>query len=379
MKKIERLTDEQIARFPEFIERWTKIGLCAEPADRPRAEAGVRLAYQCAGLNPPETIVWCGSPLANGLTRALVMGLKEPEIKTMTSVGASVRDSVRDSVSASVRASVGTSVRDSVWASVMDSVRASVRASVMDSVADSVRASVRASVMDSVADSVADSVWASVRASVRDSVRDSVYGQHESGWLAFYAYFRDACGLSEQTHKIAGISAVAQSANWWLPHANICWISERHHVLNRDDRGRLHCEDGPALAYPDGFSIHSWHGVTVDRQVIEQPQSQTVEQINGEQNEEIKRVRIERFGWQRYLTNINAQVIDSRRNDVECTREALMQAGDMRVLVCHCPSTARVYALEVDRSCQTTEQAQNYLWSGSRAAENRRLNIIGRS
>ena len=35
--KIEKLTPEQIAKMPEYIEKWTKIGLSTEPADRPRA------------------------------------------------------------------------------------------------------------------------------------------------------------------------------------------------------------------------------------------------------------------------------------------------------------------------------------------------------
>ena len=94
---IESLTAEQTARFGEFIEKWTRIGLCTDPADRPRAEAGVCKAYEIAGLAPPERIVWCGSPMSMGLTRAIVFGLKEP------SVGASVGESVWASVGASVR------------------------------------------------------------------------------------------------------------------------------------------------------------------------------------------------------------------------------------------------------------------------------------
>ena len=42
MAKIEKLTDAQVARFPEFIKRWTDIGLCTDPADRPKAEACIR-------------------------------------------------------------------------------------------------------------------------------------------------------------------------------------------------------------------------------------------------------------------------------------------------------------------------------------------------
>ena len=76
------------------------------------------------------------------------------------SVCASVRYSVRDSVSASVWASVSDSVRYSVWASVSASVSDSVRYSVWASVSASVRASVWASVSASVRDSVSASVWA---------------------------------------------------------------------------------------------------------------------------------------------------------------------------------------------------------------------------
>jgi len=337
-KRIESLTDEQIAKFPEYVKRWTDIGLCTDPADRPRAEAAVRKCYEIAGLPPPKRIVWCGSPLSQGLTRAIVMGL---DGKSAVDVGKGVVGSVVDSVWGSVRGSVG----------------------------------------DSVGDSVGASVWASVWGSVGDSLKASGYGQHDAGWLAFCEYFAEVCGLSAETKKLAGLWELSRSANWWLPHQNICWISDRHDQLHRNDAGRLHCETGPALSYRDGWYIWAIGGVRVDEQIIMHPKTQTVEQIRGEQNAEIKRIRIERFGWDQYLTTTKAKVIDRRRNDVECTKEALMHVDDMTVLVCHCPSTARVYTMEVDPAVKTCEQAQNYLWSGSRLATRivKRPNLIGRS
>jgi hypothetical protein len=209
------------------------------------------------------------------------------------SVRASVRDSVRDSVGdsvwASVRASVQDSVGDSVWASVRDSVRDSVWASVRDSVRDSVGASVQ------------DSVW--------DSVWDSVYGQHDANWLAFYRYFHDECGLVEQTQKLNGLWKMAKSAGWALPHANICWVSERHHILERDGRGRLHCLTGPACAYPDGWGIYAVHGTRVPADIIEDRASITVARIEAETNAEVRRVMIDLYGPKRYLTDSGAVVV----------------------------------------------------------------------
>ena len=46
IKKIEKLTPEQEARFPEFVEKWTRIGLCTDPADRPAAERAIAEIYR---------------------------------------------------------------------------------------------------------------------------------------------------------------------------------------------------------------------------------------------------------------------------------------------------------------------------------------------
>jgi hypothetical protein len=73
LPNVPRLTDEQRARCSEFADQWTKIALCTDPADRPRAEAAIREIYRQGGLQPPSTIVWCGSPFSQCLTRAIIL------------------------------------------------------------------------------------------------------------------------------------------------------------------------------------------------------------------------------------------------------------------------------------------------------------------
>jgi hypothetical protein len=94
---------------------------------------------------------------------------------------------------------------------------------------------------------------------------------------------------------------LAESAGWGLPHANICWVSERHNILCRDDRGRLHNLAGPACAYPDGWAIYAVHGIRVPADIIEQPMSITIPRIKGEQNAEIRRIMIEQMGLERFV------------------------------------------------------------------------------
>ena len=397
-KKITALTAEQIAKFPAYVEKWTNIGLSTEPADRPRAEAAIRLMYERANMEPPSKIVWCASPLSMALTRYCLLQL--PQMKD--SVGASVRASIRDSVGASVGASIRDSIGDSVWASVRasirDSVRASVRASIRDSIGDSVWAnvgdsigasvwanvgdSIGASVWANVGDSIGDSVWASVRASIRDSVRASVrdnvgarvgarvrasvwdsvgasvYGQHDANWLGFYDYFAEELGLTEQTQRLDGLWEFARSAGWALPFRDICFISERHTTLLRDEQGRLHNESGPAIAYPDGWEIFSFHGVRVPAQWITDKPSLTAAMALGQENVELRRAACEIVGWDAILTQLDARTIERDEDPMvgELVEVSLPEAGRERFLRVTC-GTGRRFAIPVPPTMTTALQA----------------------
>ena len=97
---------------------------------------------------------------------------------------------------------------------------------------------------------------------------------------------------------------------WWWRVAlvdgagagNYVVISERPTVCKMTEReGRLHCEDGPALAFADGYALYRWHGVTIPDDVVLHPESLTVARIDAENNAEVRRVMLERYGEARYL------------------------------------------------------------------------------
>jgi hypothetical protein len=59
---------------------------------------------------------------------------------------------------------------------------------------------------------------------------------------------------------------------------------------------RLHCENGPAVAWPDGARYWFWQGVQVPQRVIEEPHTLELREILEERNIEIRRVMIDRYG-----------------------------------------------------------------------------------
>ena len=305
--KITSLTSEQSARLPEFRDRWTAIGLSTERADRPRAEAGVRLAYQAAGLEPPSLIIWLDSPTAGAIGAAILSG------------------------TAKAGQSVWASVRASVWASVWASVGASVRASVGESVGASVRESVR--------ESVGASVWASVGESVGDQTWRAIYGQHDANWLGFYEFFSEACGV-ESADRLRGLSEVAQSAGWWWAFEGAVILTERPLVLTRDTEGRLHNEVGPALLYPDGTGVWAWHGTRLPQHWVEERETLDPTEVLRAENVEQRAAGSALLGWPRMAAKLDRKIIDGDPESdlgalVELTMPGLSRPG--RFLQARCP------------------------------------------
>ena len=87
-------------------------------------------------------------------------------------------------------------------------------------------------------------------------------------------------------------------------------MAPRHDVIQRDPQGRLHCADGPALLYPDGWGIWSWHGVQVPREWIERPGDMDPAIVLNHPNVEQRRCAAEIIGWGRVLDTLAPTVVD---------------------------------------------------------------------
>jgi hypothetical protein len=84
-------------------------------------------------------------------------------------------------------------------------------------------------------------------------------------------------------------------------HADFAIISDRPEILLVDDQNRPHCDTGPFCKWRDGSALYAVHGVRVPAWIIERPERITVNKIDEEQNSEIRRIMIARYGESRYV------------------------------------------------------------------------------
>ncbi|MGV9345965.1 DUF6745 domain-containing protein [Streptomyces spiralis] len=258
---------------------WRACATAAVPADRAAAEEGVRLAYRRAGLAEPERIVWAGSP-REGVR--LVRDLRE--------AGPSVREAIRTAPWAAERARVHAELGAAGWAArwaetggrLWDATQALVDR-------------IRGGVLQELADETGDG-----DAEVRLILLDAVLGQHDAPWLA--AFTPDGPPLD-------GLALVCRNAGWWWAFERVAVVCERPVALHRDEAGRLDRGDGPALAFPDGFALYAWRGMPVPGEFLAELNTLTPERIRAEENAELRRVMLEHYGYERYLSDSGARPV----------------------------------------------------------------------
>lgn len=191
-------------------------------------------------------------------------------------------------------------------------------------------------------------------------------GQYWRAWGGFYRA-GELLGTKYDKERLDRFVNWGEIANTWCAYDLMCVVS-RNPTRAKWEGDDLHSEDGMAVQYPDGWGLWAIGGVVVDEQIVMRPDSQTIEQINSEENEEVKRIRITRYGWGEYLTKIDAEVLDTRHGEwVETLLKSRLDG--ITVLCTYDPSTGRPYSLEVDPNCKTCEEAQAYLLAPNEALE----------
>ncbi|WP_433833494.1 DUF6745 domain-containing protein [Actinoplanes sp. CA-015351] len=141
-------------------------------------------------------------------------------------------------------------------------------------------------------------------------------------WLnAYWVRFYDAIGQAglieywpAMQERLDVLVALAKSgAGWWWPFEDRCVVSLRpiqmaaEYIEWLDSPGvhepaaRLHCADGPALTFLDGWTRYAWRGVPVPESLIEEGWSAERLLDEDDGGPELRRSAIERLGWPAFL------------------------------------------------------------------------------
>lgn len=258
-KKITKLTDEQIAQIPGWVDKWIKIGLTTDRADFDRAEKAIYKCYDLIKQPHPKTILRCGSPWA------------------------AIRDGCIYSVA---------------YGSGMDPKQIVNEKGYIDS--------------QSIADKIDKK---KLKEYMKSNLSNYRGAQVWASWFSYVTFFRDVCGWYDPIlEKFALDEELALSCGlvWWS--REVAAISDRPERIAKDNGNRLHADDGMALKYPDGWGVYVWHGYRIPTShewIIADKDKLNPTVIEAEGNAELRRIMLEAYGFDKFMENTKAREIST--------------------------------------------------------------------
>lgn len=107
-----------------------------------------------------------------------------------------------------------------------------------------------------------------------------------------------------------------------------------------------------------------WRGVEVDERIIFRPETITGQEVLKERNAERRRVMLTRMGYDAFLSQVDAKVLNQDEDSGGERRLLRVEMQGDEPLVClavYCPSTARQYLLRVPPTIRSCHQAAAWI------------------
>lgn len=347
-QQITELTPVQRERLAPFAAEWIENACRTTPLTEDEwavVEDGMRRCYEYAGIDWPGRVVRVASPAVGAVaaaTAAYQIAARERALAGAAT--AEIRSAAERAVLAALdggggRAPVGF-VRESITHVVAEPVATALNQAIAEvvsaQVVDAVGQAVEGAVEIAVGQPLERAIWyRRPNGHVVGGWVGSLRGRTSLRWRACAAFFRDVVEVELDGDLWDRCRAFddAQGAGWWWPHADFVLACEPPTIVKlepvpgRPERTtlpgfryddsvqtlrssgsrRLHREDGPALAWSDGFGLYFWRGIQVPAWVIESP---SMEKAMAERNSEIRRCAFESLGWGSVLSQLGADPID---------------------------------------------------------------------
>ncbi len=188
---------------------------------------------------------------------------------------------------------------------------------------------------------------------------DNIGCGYDSGWTAFYD-FMERIGVKYDPEwefdkwknfiTKSGVFATVLCEN-------VAFVCIRPCVVNRNTNYDLHCEDGPAIAWRDGYGDFYLNGVAVDEKIVMTPAEKIdAKTILSEKNAEVRREIVRKIGIDIVCQRLGAKIMDSL-DDYELLN---LDMGDERkrpYLKMLNPSIGVYHVEGVHPDCLTVKQA----------------------
>lgn len=330
---IDKLTPEQEALISVYDEKWRQIMYSTEPIDREKAAEAVKEAYLAIDEKEPEIRFW-GSPYE---AASLIVDCDISMNQLYEEFGANLFEQF------------ATQLYNPTWKNITEQLSDELSCQLLpDAWSDFV---------DFFAGELEERlVQSNGFLGVEDYGYIDTIGWADLGEICDFCFSVLRCEYDRI--KWQALQSLTTQCGWIFPYEKVCLVCDRPRILSFDSQYRLHAEGAPAIQFADGYSVYSYHGVTLPEKYGKlHPHEWQPQWLLEEKNAGLRRVLIQGIGYDRICEELAAVVLDTWQEYTLLKIDTTVDFEPIYLLKMTCPSTGFIHALRVPPDINSAREA----------------------
>jgi hypothetical protein len=374
---IKKLTPEQEALIPVYVQKWTSLALSTESIDRQKAAEAVKAVYAAIEKEEPD-VLFFDSPYAvlNAFPISVESVLsdefwhrmfnREIEIALLSSLYSQLKSQLELEVR--IQLDVQVELRQ-----LNEQRRDQLNSQLWNVMYDNLL-----SQFGELWDEWSELSGERLESHPMHELNGQLYQKlglladfsiYPELWAASQGFLFDFCistlNCTHDSTKWELFQSLTKYCGWILPLEKVAIVCDRPIKLSFDSENRLHAEGEPAIVFADGYTLYSYHGVTLPEKYGElHPTKWQAQWLLEEDNAELRRVLIQEIGYARICQELQAIELDAWQeytllkidDDVDLTDND-DDIEPIYLLKMTCPSTGRIHALRVPPDVNSAREA----------------------
>lgn len=345
---INKLTPEKKALIPSYLERWRNIVLSSEPIDRNKAVEVVEYMYSLVGRKTPK-IIFCNSPY-KAINQMLLLDVNQEDLQK------NLTDNVEKFVSIQLEDFAKQTSLYKVNLIDIQNLNNEENTNI-DSLDElDAREENNLDLLRMIFSiNQSELVWQFWCKKIEPKGISSFDWFSTAATLDFFTSELD-CDYDPKVYQFA--DKVVRAGIFIFPFEECCFICDRPLHIRFDNQNQLHAEGEPAIEFTDGYSIYSYHGVTLPEKYGKvHPQQWNPQWLLTETNAELRRILIQGIGYARICQELQAVELDSWAEYTLLQIDNPIDVEPIYLLKMTCPSTGFIHVLRVPPQTKSAREA----------------------
>lgn len=319
--RLEKLTPEQEALIPVYLEKWRAIALATNPIDHQTVSQAVRSSYAAIGKAEPEVLIFDSPNLA-------LNAINNQDLQLWFHLGKDLNQSLASQLDEQISLALWGQLRIKLEGQLKINL-----AGVLNQQLENILLQTISGTKD----------LAKLNCCITPKLLVSVCSR-----LDFCISVLN-CDYDEQ--KWLALQSLVKYGGWVFPFEKTCVVCNQPIKRSFDNQNRLHAEAEPAIQFADGSGLYAYHGVVLpDKYGKIHPEQWQSQWLINEDNAEIRRVLIQAIGYDRICQELQATEIDKYQGYTLLKIDNVIDNIDLQpiyLLKMICPSTGFIHALRV--------------------------------